>query len=65
MTTRKRADVFLVERGLFDSRTRAQAAIAAGRVTADGIVLRKASDSDRARCAARSAAIIRGSRAAR
>jgi len=45
MTTRKRADVLLVERGLFDSRTRAQAAIAAGRVTADGVVLRKASDS--------------------
>jgi 23S rRNA (cytidine1920-2'-O)/16S rRNA (cytidine1409-2'-O)-methyltransferase len=45
MTTRKRADVLLVERGLFDSRTRAQAAIAAGRVTADGVELRKASDS--------------------
>ena len=45
MTTRKRADVLLVERGLFDSRTRAQAAIAAGLVTADGVVLRKASDS--------------------
>ena len=45
MTTRKRADVLLVERGLFDSRTRSQAAIAAGRVTADGVVLRKASDS--------------------
>jgi 23S rRNA (cytidine1920-2'-O)/16S rRNA (cytidine1409-2'-O)-methyltransferase len=45
MTSRKRADVLLVELGLFDSRTRAQAAIAAGRVTADGVVLRKASDS--------------------
>ena len=45
MTTRKRADVLLVERGLFDSRTRAQAAIAAGQVTADGVVLRKPSDS--------------------
>ncbi len=45
MVTRKRADVLLVERGLFYSRTRAQAAIAAGRVTADGVVLRKASDS--------------------
>lgn len=44
MTTRKRADVLLVERGLFDSRTRAQAAIVAGQVTADGVVLRKASD---------------------
>ncbi|HKS63068.1 MAG TPA: TlyA family RNA methyltransferase [Xanthobacteraceae bacterium] len=45
MTTRKRADVLLVERGLFDSRTRAQAAIAAGLVTADGVMLRKASES--------------------
>ena len=44
MVTRKRADVLLVERGLFDSRTRAQAAIAAGQVTADGVVLRKPSD---------------------
>jgi 23S rRNA (cytidine1920-2'-O)/16S rRNA (cytidine1409-2'-O)-methyltransferase len=44
MTTRKRADVLLVERGLFESRTRAQAAIAAGLVTADGVPLRKASD---------------------
>src|SRR5882672_2702792 len=44
MTRRKRADVLLVERGLFDSRTRAQAAIAAGLVTADGMPLRKASD---------------------
>jgi 23S rRNA (cytidine1920-2'-O)/16S rRNA (cytidine1409-2'-O)-methyltransferase len=44
MTSRKRADVLLVERGLFESRTRAQAAIAAGLVTADGVPLRKASD---------------------
>src|ERR1700752_3400443 len=44
MTRRKRADVLLVERGLFDSRTRAQAAIAAGLVTADGVRLKKASD---------------------
>jgi 23S rRNA (cytidine1920-2'-O)/16S rRNA (cytidine1409-2'-O)-methyltransferase len=43
MARRKRADVLLVERGLFDSRTRAQAAIAAGLVTADGVPLRKAS----------------------
>ena len=34
----------LVARGLFDSRARAQAAIAAGRVTADGIPVRKASE---------------------
>ena len=45
MATRKRADVLLVERGLFDSRTRAKTAIEAGFVTADGVVLRKASDS--------------------
>ena len=44
MTKRKRVDLLLVERGLFESRARAQAAIAAGRVTADGVVLRKASD---------------------
>ena len=44
MTTRKRADQLLVERGLFESRTRAQAAILAGLVTADGVPLRKASD---------------------
>jgi 23S rRNA (cytidine1920-2'-O)/16S rRNA (cytidine1409-2'-O)-methyltransferase len=39
--TKQRADRLLVERGLFDSRARAQAAIAAGRVTADGVVVRK------------------------
>jgi len=44
MTRRKRADVLLVERGLFESRTRAQAAIMAGLVTADGVRLKKASD---------------------
>jgi 23S rRNA (cytidine1920-2'-O)/16S rRNA (cytidine1409-2'-O)-methyltransferase len=44
MTDRKRADQLLVERGLFESRTRAQAAITAGLVTANGIVLRKPSD---------------------
>src|SRR5262245_40141305 len=43
MTKRKRADVVLVERGLFESRTRAQAAIAAGLVTIDGVPLKKAS----------------------
>ncbi|QFU15861.1 TlyA family RNA methyltransferase [Microvirga thermotolerans] len=42
--TRKRADVVLVERGFFPSRARAQEAIAAGLVTADGTRLRKASD---------------------
>ena len=44
MTKRKRADVALVARGLFESRARAQAAIAAGLVTADGVALRKASE---------------------
>ena len=42
--TRKRADVVLVERGFFASRARAQEAIAAGLVTVNGIVVRKASD---------------------
>jgi 23S rRNA (cytidine1920-2'-O)/16S rRNA (cytidine1409-2'-O)-methyltransferase len=41
---RKRADIVLVERGLFESRARAQAAIAAGLVTADGAPVRKASE---------------------
>jgi 23S rRNA (cytidine1920-2'-O)/16S rRNA (cytidine1409-2'-O)-methyltransferase len=41
---RKRADMLLVERGLFASRARAQEAIAAGLVTADGNVVRKASE---------------------
>jgi 23S rRNA (cytidine1920-2'-O)/16S rRNA (cytidine1409-2'-O)-methyltransferase len=44
MTSRDRADRLLVARGLFESRARAQAAIAAGRVTADGNVVRKASE---------------------
>jgi 23S rRNA (cytidine1920-2'-O)/16S rRNA (cytidine1409-2'-O)-methyltransferase len=44
MTVRERADRLLVARGLFESRTRAQAAIAAGLVTADGVPVRKASE---------------------
>jgi 23S rRNA (cytidine1920-2'-O)/16S rRNA (cytidine1409-2'-O)-methyltransferase len=44
MITRDRADRLLVARGLFESRARAQAAIAAGRVTADGMTVRKPSD---------------------
>jgi 23S rRNA (cytidine1920-2'-O)/16S rRNA (cytidine1409-2'-O)-methyltransferase len=43
--TRKRADVVLVERGFFASRARAQEAIAAGLVTVNGAIIRKASDS--------------------
>jgi 23S rRNA (cytidine1920-2'-O)/16S rRNA (cytidine1409-2'-O)-methyltransferase len=41
---RQRADVLLVERGLFESRAKAQAAIAAGLVTADAMPVRKASE---------------------
>lgn len=41
---RQRADRLLVERGLFESRTKAQAAIEAGLVSAAGVVVRKASD---------------------
>jgi 23S rRNA (cytidine1920-2'-O)/16S rRNA (cytidine1409-2'-O)-methyltransferase len=44
MTARQRADRLLVERGLFESRARAQGAIAAGRVSADGVPVRKPSD---------------------
>jgi 23S rRNA (cytidine1920-2'-O)/16S rRNA (cytidine1409-2'-O)-methyltransferase len=44
MTVRERADRLLVARGLFESRARAQAAIAAGLVTADGVLVRKASE---------------------
>ena len=41
---RKRADVLLVERGLFESRAKARAAIEAGGVTADGRVVAKAAE---------------------
>lgn len=44
MTFRKRADLLLVARGLFESRAKAQAAIAAGGVTANGVIVRKPSD---------------------
>jgi 23S rRNA (cytidine1920-2'-O)/16S rRNA (cytidine1409-2'-O)-methyltransferase len=44
MTPRLRIDRLLVERGFFDSRAKAQAAIAAGLVRADGEIVRKASD---------------------
>lgn len=44
MPHRTRADRLLVSRGLFDSRARAQAAIAAGLVTADGAAVVKPSD---------------------
>ena len=54
MTARLRADRLLVERGLFDSRAKAQAAIVAGLVTANDQPVRKASDeiaSDAVLCA--------------
>jgi len=41
---RLRADRLLVERGLFESRAKAQAAIEAGLVTADEVVVRRASE---------------------
>jgi 23S rRNA (cytidine1920-2'-O)/16S rRNA (cytidine1409-2'-O)-methyltransferase len=44
MPTRQRADRLLVERGLFESRAKAQAAIAAGLVTADAAPVRKPSE---------------------
>jgi 23S rRNA (cytidine1920-2'-O)/16S rRNA (cytidine1409-2'-O)-methyltransferase len=44
MSVRQRADRLLVERGLFASRAQAQAAITAGRVTADGNAVHKASE---------------------
>src|SRR5262245_61007079 len=44
MTARLRADRLLVERGLFPSRAKAQAAITAGLVTANSALVRRASD---------------------
>ncbi|MDR3468445.1 MAG: TlyA family RNA methyltransferase [Xanthobacteraceae bacterium] len=44
MPERQRADLVLVARGLFESRARAQAAITAGLVTADGRAVARASD---------------------
>src|SRR5438105_1375809 len=44
MAARIRIDRLLVERGLFASRARAQAAIAAGRVTANAVTVTRASD---------------------
>ncbi len=42
MTTRRRIDLLLVERGFFESRAKAQAAIAAGLVTVNGVSAVKA-----------------------
>lgn len=44
MSPRLRADRLLVERGLFESRAKAQAAIAAGLVSANGAPVKKSSD---------------------
>jgi len=44
MLARQRADRLLVQRGLFESRAKAQAAIEAGLVTADATIIRRASD---------------------
>jgi 23S rRNA (cytidine1920-2'-O)/16S rRNA (cytidine1409-2'-O)-methyltransferase len=44
MTRRVRIDRLLVERGLFESRAKAQTAIAAGNVTADELVVEKPSE---------------------
>src|SRR5262245_37900223 len=44
MACRVRIDRLLVERGLFESRAKAQSAIAAGRVTADDVVVAKPSE---------------------
>lgn len=43
-STRRRADLLLVARGLFESRAKAQAAIAAGLVSANGMAVARASD---------------------
>ena len=53
---RQRIDRLLVERGLFESRAKAQAAIEAGRVTADERVVRKASEEIPADAALRASA---------
>jgi 23S rRNA (cytidine1920-2'-O)/16S rRNA (cytidine1409-2'-O)-methyltransferase len=42
--SKKRIDLLLVERGLFDSRSKAQAAIQAGGVRVQGLVIQKPSD---------------------
>ena len=44
MTDRMRIDRLLVERGVFDSRAKAQAAVMAGRVTANAVVIAKPSE---------------------
>jgi len=55
MSPRKRADLLLVERGLFESRAKARAAIEAGLVTADGAPVRKPSETVALECVLRAA----------
>ena len=55
---RKRADVLLVERGFFESRAKARAAIEAGGVTADGRVVARASAMRTARLTRRISDIV-------
>ena len=55
MTKRVRIDRLLVERGLFESRAKAQEAIAAGMVTADGVAVTKAAEEISADAALRAA----------
>jgi 23S rRNA (cytidine1920-2'-O)/16S rRNA (cytidine1409-2'-O)-methyltransferase len=45
MSLNERADIALVRRGFFESRAKAQEAIAAGLVSVDGAIVRKASES--------------------
>jgi 23S rRNA (cytidine1920-2'-O)/16S rRNA (cytidine1409-2'-O)-methyltransferase len=51
MNVRMRADQLLVARGLFDSRAKARAAIEAGRVSADGVPVKKAAQTISTRAA--------------
>ena len=56
---RQRADLILVERGLFDSRSKARAAIEAGGVTADGVLVKRAAEQIDADCVIEAAAAHR------
>src|SRR5262249_26266481 len=55
MAVRRRADLLLVERGLFESRAKARAAIEAGLVTANEELVRKPSDTLAIDCVLRAA----------
>ena len=64
MTKRVRIDRLLVERGLFESRAKAQQAIAAGMVMADGVAVTKPAEEVSADAGCRPRRRIRGCRAA-